>query len=233
MDETDIDLELLRELEKENRPKKIYTTRILDMALHLKQEKGLSMQMIALYLERKEGLKINTTYLSYILKKHALKTPKKNTKNEENTKNQSLGGETQKTYENDQKEKNKTQKTVQNKEEKNLPTKNEDVEQKELKEELRGTEFILQNTSLPEHISDELYESVRTMPREDYRNLSDEKSYFVGLLVQKYLIDKDEAEKEAKEKADAIAHAEKMRKWEAEMEAKEKAEKEKRENEKR
>lgn len=71
------------------------------------------------------------------------------------------------------------------------------------------------------------------MPREDYLNLSTEKQDFRGLFEQKYLIDKDEAEKEAKEKADAIAHAEKMRKWEAEMEAKEKAEKEKRENEKR
>jgi len=233
MNPIEVNEETLNAVKKDIKTKKTYTDDILDLALHLKEERGLIIKEIALYLEIEKKIKANEKYLYKLLKKHALKTPKKNTKNEENTKNQSLGGETQKTYENDQKEKNKTQKTVQNQEEKNLPTKNEDVEQKELKEELRGTEFILQNTSLPDHISDELYESVRTMPREDYRNLSDEKSYFVGLLVQKYLIDKDEAEKEAKEKADAIAHAEKMRKWEAEMEAKEKAEKEKRENENR
>lgn len=96
-----------------------------------------------------------------------------------------------------------------------------------------GTEFLLQNSSLPDHISDELYESVRTMPREDYLNLSTEKQDFRGLFEQKYLIDKDEAEKKARDAASMKAHQEKMDKWMAEKAAKKKAESEKAEKEKR
>jgi len=77
MDEIEIDLELVKQIKKENKPKKIYTKRVLDIALHLQQKEDLTVKEIALYLERKEGLKINTTYLSHILKKHALKNLEK------------------------------------------------------------------------------------------------------------------------------------------------------------